>query len=56
MITKDIYEIVEDLKFVLNANIDEINSKEREEDTALLNAFLEEIKYYENLLKSEKII
>lgn len=51
MTTKDIHEIIEDLKFVLNANIDEINSGVREEDAALLNAFLEEIKHYDNLLK-----
>jgi len=54
MTTKVIHEIIKDLKFVLNANIDEINSGEKEEDAALLNAFLEEIEYYENLLKRDK--
>ena len=50
MVSEDIYEIMEELKLTLNDIIDEINEGKREEDTALLNAFLDEITYYEKLL------
>ena len=51
MVSEDIYEIMEELKLTLGDIIDEINEGKREEDTALLNAFLDEITYYEKLLK-----
>lgn len=54
MTTRDIHEIIEDLKFVLNKTIDEING-EKEEKSALINTFIDEIEYYQKLLgKPEK--
>jgi len=44
-------ETMEDLKFVLNQLVDDINDKKIKEDSQLLNTFIEEIKHYDNLLK-----
>ncbi len=49
MTKRDIHEIMEELKLTLDDVIDEINEGKREEDIALLNAFLDEITYYEKL-------
>jgi len=40
------------LKFVLGETIDEINRGEIEEDSALLNAFFDEIKYYKTIINN----
>ena len=53
MTKRDIHEIVEELKLTLDDVIDEINEGKRDEDIALLNAFLDEIKHYEKLLNRE---
>ena len=46
MTRRDIHEIIEELKLTLD---DVINEGKREEDIVLLNAFLDEITYYEKL-------
>ena len=53
MTKQDIQQIIDDIEFVLSKLLEEISIGKIKEDPQLLNAFLDELEYYKNLLSKK---
>ena len=53
MTKQEIQQIIDDIEFVLNKLLEDINNEKIKEDPQLLDAFLDELKYYQNLLTKD---